>query len=205
MTKVFVPLLGLVLALALAGSFRPAAAAPSYVDTMLMATLSGAEEVPGPGDTDGAGTSTITLKPDTGETCWEINVSNITLPAAAAHIHEAPRGVAGGVVVPLSPPDANGMATGCVMAEAALMERIMNTPANFYVNVHTSDFPQGAVRGQLSMQGAGGGDTAGGDTPAALPNAGAADTMSLIAVLAALTLLLGLGISSRARRRMGAR
>jgi len=49
--------------------------------------LSGAAEVPGPGDTDGSGMATITLNPEQREVCFELTVSNIA-PAAAAHIHE---------------------------------------------------------------------------------------------------------------------
>ncbi len=119
-------------------------------DTMLPAALSGPEEVPSPGDPDGNGTAMITLRADN-QVCWELRVSNITLPAAAAHIHEAPRGVAGPVVIPLSAPDANGMASGCANPEAGLVDRIKQNPGAFYVNVHTPDFPGGAVRGQLSM------------------------------------------------------
>jgi hypothetical protein len=29
------------------------------------------------------------------------------------------------------------------------MQAMIDNPANFYVNVHTSDFPDGAIRGQL--------------------------------------------------------
>lgn len=114
------------------------------------ATLSGQQEVPNPGDPDGTGTSMIKMRANN-EVCWEINVANITLPAAAAHIHEGAPGVAGPVVVPLSAPDANGRSNGCANAEAALADRIRQNPGGFYVNVHTSDFPGGAVRGQLAM------------------------------------------------------
>lgn len=128
-------------------------AAPTHAqgsDMMLSATLSGAQEVPNPGDPDGTGTAMITLRANN-EVCWDMKVSAITLPAAAAHIHEGAPGVAGPVVVPLSAPDANGMAMGCTNADAAVAERIRQNPGGFYVNVHTSDFPAGAVRGQLAM------------------------------------------------------
>ena len=116
----------------------------------LNATLTGAAEVPGPGDTDGAGTVEITLDDDTNEVCWEIDVSNITLPATAAHIHPGATGVAGPPAVTLSAPDANGVASGCVGADDALVDDIIASPSDFYVNVHTSDFQDGAIRGQLT-------------------------------------------------------
>ncbi|MGH2538868.1 MAG: CHRD domain-containing protein [Candidatus Promineifilaceae bacterium] len=116
----------------------------------LNASLTGAAEVPGPGDPDGSGTAAISLNQGQGEVCFTIQVADITLPAAAAHIHVGPAGVAGPVVVTLSPPDADGFSSGCVSdVDAELIKAIRQNPEQYYVNVHTSDFPAGAVRGQL--------------------------------------------------------
>ncbi len=194
------PFFGLVLALALIASFRSVVAAPSLATTQLSASLrGGAEEVPSPGDPDGMGTATVTLDSDSGQVSFTINVSNITLPAAAAHIHEGTRGVAGGVVVPLTAPDANGTATGSAPADAALIQRITDNPAGFYVNVHTPDFPGGAVRGQLAAPGGAG-------APAMMPATGAsAGVTTLLFGLAFLALLTGIGLTWNARRRTTAR
>jgi hypothetical protein len=117
----------------------------------LTAELSGANEVPVPGDEDGMGFAAVSLDASTGEVCWDVMVGNITLPADAMHIHVGAADVAGDVVVPApSAPDAEGVATGCTSdADAALIEAIIADPSGYYVNVHTSDFPAGAVRGQL--------------------------------------------------------
>jgi hypothetical protein len=137
-------LTGIVIALALAGvglgGGRP-----------LHASLSGSAEVPGPGDPDGSGSARVTLNQGARKLCWRIHVTNLTLPAAAAHIHSAVAGVAGPIVVPLSPPDASGNSSGCATGVSRdLIKAIRQSPANYYVNVHTSDFPAGAARGQLS-------------------------------------------------------
>ena len=115
----------------------------------LSASLTGAAEVPGPGDTDGTGSAQITLNQGKGQICFELTVSNIAA-ATAAHIHEGAVGKAGGVVVTLSPPPASGSSKNCVSATEDLIKKIRQNPANYYVNVHNGEFPDGAVRGQLA-------------------------------------------------------
>lgn len=115
----------------------------------LSATMTGAEEVP-TGDPDGTGTAHFTFNQGLGQVCFELNVENIA-PATAAHIHLAPAGVAGPIVVPLTPPDANGTSSGCVEdVDPELIKAIRQNPADYYVNVHNAEYPPGAVRGQLS-------------------------------------------------------
>jgi CHRD domain len=117
----------------------------------LATVLTGAAEVPGPGDPDGSGTAVIRLNPGQGQVCFELSVSNITLPATGAHIHVGTATEAGPVVVPLTPPDASGTSSGCVSADAELIKAIIQNPENYYVNVHTVPlYAAGAVRGQLS-------------------------------------------------------
>jgi hypothetical protein len=113
------------------------------------ATLTGAAEVPGPGDPDGRGAALIRLQPGKERVCYQLAVSQIA-PATAAHIHEGPAGVAGPVVVelPLNPVT-NGASAGCVSLDRAEIRAILRNPSNYYVNVHNAPFPDGAVRGQL--------------------------------------------------------
>jgi CHRD domain len=113
----------------------------------LATDLTGASEVPGPGDPDGSGSAQLTLNQGQGEICYELSVSGIA-PATAAHIHIAPAGVAGPVVVGLAPPT-SGSSSGCATVDPELIKAIRQNPENYYVNVHNVDFPRGAVRGQL--------------------------------------------------------
>ena len=102
------------------------------------------------GDADGTGEALLTVNAGKGEVCWVITVSNITLPATASHIHQAAPGIRGPIVIALSAPDATGKSTGCTSGVSrALLQQILETPEAFYANVHTSDYPAGAVRGQL--------------------------------------------------------
>ena len=113
--------------------------------------LSGAAEVPGPGDPDGNGTANLRLDPGQGEVCFELTVSDIALPATGAHIHVGTVTEAGDVVVALTPPDASGSSSGCISdVDRDLIQAIIQNPAGYYVNVHNEEFPGGAVRGQLS-------------------------------------------------------
>jgi len=111
------------------------------------ADLTGAAEVPGPGDPDGSGEAEITLDPTMGKVCWKLEVEDIA-PASAAHIHVGPAGVAGPIVVPLSAPTM-GESSGCRTVAPDLIAAIMANPAVYYVNVHNAEFPAGALRGQL--------------------------------------------------------
>jgi CHRD domain len=114
----------------------------------MMAELSGAAEVPGPGDTDGSGMAHVTLNHGQGQVCYDISAKDIQAPTAA-HLHAGPAGQAGDVKVTFKA-SADGMWKGCATADKALIKEIMDNPANFYVNVHNAEFPNGAIRGQLS-------------------------------------------------------
>ena len=86
-----------------------------------------------------------------------------------AHIHEGAAGIAGPVRVNtgLSPANPVVLTSGSVTNHAfterpvvnaqgqpdtALINNILNNPANFYFNAHTALNPPGAVRGQLVRQ-----------------------------------------------------
>lgn len=114
----------------------------------LRASLTGSQEVPGPGDSDGSGTAEITIVDATDNVCFDLHVRNIAT-ATAAHIHRGVTGEAGPPVVTLEAP-ADGSSEGCLSAPGALADEIYANPAGFYVNVHNSEFPNGAIRGQLS-------------------------------------------------------
>ena len=119
--------------------------------TRLNASLTGTAEVPGPGDPDGAGTAVVNLDVSKGQVCYEVSVQKLDRPSAM-HIHDGATGKSGDPVVTLTTPTATDTTTtGCVDADRTLMGRIAATPGNFYVNVHSATYPQGAVRGQLSQ------------------------------------------------------
>ena len=109
--------------------------------------LTGSAEVPGPGDPDGSGEASVDLIGGS-VLCVTIHVRGTDAPTAA-HIHQAATGAAGPVVVMLPAPVFNHV-YHCADIDPALYAQIAANPAAFYVNVHTTDFPNGAMRGQLS-------------------------------------------------------
>lgn len=134
--------LGLVASLALAGVVHAA-------EVTLTADLAGVSEGENPGDEDGTGSAMIVLDPDTGEACWELTVENIE-PVTQSHIHVGAEGESGDVVVPLDVDGFEGSSEGCVSdQDADTLQAIVDDSTGYYVNVHTADFPAGAIRGQL--------------------------------------------------------
>jgi len=103
----------------------------------------------GSSEPDATGTAVVRIRKDVSMACYRLHAEKITLPATAAHIHRGGASVNGPVVVPFVPPDATGNSSGCTQTTPALVDEIIATPSNFYVNVHTKEHPAGAMRAQL--------------------------------------------------------
>ena len=151
MRRFLIPALAAIVAVVLVA--MPATAAKkSQKEHDLIAALSGQEERPGPGDPDGYGAADFRIKGN--KVCFRILARNIA-PATAAHIHRAPAGEPGPIVVDLYGSTAAESQlppriARCVKTTRKLAKEIARFPARFYVNVHNADFPMGAIRGQLS-------------------------------------------------------
>jgi hypothetical protein len=133
-------------AIAVAGCETVERTVQDVVGNNFAATLSGANEVPR-GDPDGVGTAQIAINDTTNQICTHLEVRNIGA-VTAAHIHRGAAGVNGPPVVTLDAPDDND-SDDCDDVTDALVDEIRRDPAGFYVNVHTSEFPDGAIRGQV--------------------------------------------------------
>lgn len=111
------------------------------------ANLTGANEVP-PADADGTGVAHIAVASALNTLCADLKVQDIGA-VTAAHIHRGAAGVNGPPVVTLSPPDDDNDSDDCDVVADALLDEIVANPAGFYVNIHTADYANGAIRGQL--------------------------------------------------------
>ena len=116
------------------------------------AVLTGSQETP-PNNGAGFGNATVTFDSTQQNINVTITVANLGAAINNFHIHEGPPGVAGNVRVDLIGQGGqfnNGTMTGTFSIAPDVAGRLLSNPGNFYVNVHTTQFPGGAVRGQLA-------------------------------------------------------
>ncbi|MFI0980118.1 CHRD domain-containing protein [Streptomyces sp. NPDC021093] len=120
------------------------------------ASLNGANEIPTPGgpavgDRDGVALEFVKVKGDV--VSFAVKWRGTDRPSAL-HIHQGDRGVNGGIKVDftkeLGDSGSGRTASGSVRVEdRALLAALKANPTGFYANLHTKEFPGGAVRGQL--------------------------------------------------------
>jgi hypothetical protein len=115
------------------------AATYEYFSTNMFGNL-----VPSGGHDVGMGEFSAEAELDDGELCYFLDVQRIDDPGEA-HIHEASNTESGPAVVTLTVSSADI----CQTVDAALLRRIVAKPDDFYVDVHTEEFPEAAIRGQL--------------------------------------------------------
>jgi hypothetical protein len=127
---------GLALSLAAGGACLAAPSAPMQVK------LAGGAE----GDAKGSGVATVTVDQAVPQVCYTVATS--LADATMAHIHKGAAGVSGPVAVPFAAPKA-GKTEGCAKVSDELAVELLAHPAAYYINVHTPQFPKGAIRGQL--------------------------------------------------------
>lgn len=111
------------------------------------------------GQPGASGTTEMRLNSGQEEICFTTEAEGLIAPATGAHIHRAPEGRAGPIVVFFTP-TAPAIGSGCVFAPRELIKEIRQHPERFYVNVHTTGpagigFPAGAIRGQICGPGRG--------------------------------------------------
>ena len=155
----------------IAAAIGSSQALAGHTNTLLEAELDGREEVGSDptvrlaGDPDGKGEAYVFgIDGDPTTLCYTLTVDKIALvpvgSGMAAHIHEGLRDTNGPVVAALAGPE-DGNAADCLTegemgkfptGETGIVQRILNNPAQFYINVHNPDFPGGAIRGNLTYQ-----------------------------------------------------
>lgn len=130
------------------GSSRPRSASPAASKPLrtYRVRLTGTAEIP-KGPVNGSGYAIIALHRGS-VVCWRFAHLHGFRNATVAQIRVGPDGKAGHVLQPLS----TGQRLrhrGCIQTSPAEVTAIERNPSNYYVDVHSRLYPDGAVRGQL--------------------------------------------------------
>ena len=133
------------LAILAAAALASAPAAATKGATALRATLTGAAETQ-PAAADGTGTFQGHVNPAKGQLCYTLTSAGLD-SLTMAHIHAGATGVAGPPVVVLS---ADAAKETCMAVDKDVAAKLVASPGDYYVNIHTAIYPKGAVRGQLT-------------------------------------------------------
>jgi hypothetical protein len=108
--------------------------------------MTGDQVVPGPGDLTGAATAKVSISAKRGLISFYITVQSLTGLISTIQIYEAPAGSAGSPVIRLSP---NDIGIAGLNGDPILLTDISRNPQNYYVQINTNMYPDGAVRCQL--------------------------------------------------------
>ncbi len=137
----FIVLAGL---LATAGSCKKDA---SENEVKFLATINGSSEVPA-NSSMATGTATLTYNKET--KIFSIIVSFSGVTATGAHIHKGASGTPGGVIFPFTSP-----VTSPINYTSVALDSTQQADLNanqYYVNIHSTAYPSGEIRGQLIKQ-----------------------------------------------------
>ena len=115
--------------------------------TIFKATLTGAAEAPANAST-ATGSATLTFNTNT--KIFTVTVTHTIATPSNGHIHQGAVGVSGPVIFPFASPWTSPI-TYTSAALDATQEGVLNSNG-YYVNIHTTTFPGGEIRGQLIKQ-----------------------------------------------------
>ena len=146
-------------------STSPTSSTPSK--PTFTATLSPANEVPPISNSEASGTGNVTITFDTTSSNGNLTAAPVTFVAnlsgfptttvvTLGHIHKAPAGVSGAVVISANvtstplPTGSGSLVLSNSAPDLAVVQDILNNPSQYYFNLHSNANPGGFVRGQLT-------------------------------------------------------
>jgi hypothetical protein len=143
---------GMKIAAALVSTALIGARAP-HAETLTIA-LSGVAEtnfahpLGGTGDLNGWGLVKLTINPAKRQVCYDFAIDGVATPLMA-HIRQAQMRRNGPPIVSLFTGTGSDL-EGCAPANTGQLADMIEHPSLYYVSIATTEYPDGALRGQLS-------------------------------------------------------
>lgn len=141
-------LAGIAAATALAGCATLEEGAVELVAETHHATLTGAEVVTSSGDRDGYARADLTVSDELDQICYDVNDIRNLAPITSLTINRGVRGKVGPVVLRVNQANEGGW-KDCVNRAEWLERSFEYAPGAYYIQVSTTEFPNGAIRGQF--------------------------------------------------------
>jgi hypothetical protein len=136
-------------AAALAGCATVEEAVVEAVADTHRASLTGAEIVSSSGDQDGSARAEVSIANTLDQICYDINSIRNIADITSVSINRGLRGQTGPAVLNFNRANEGGW-KNCVKRSEWLEDSLEWKPGNYYVQISTTEYPRGAIRGQLT-------------------------------------------------------
>lgn len=117
---------------------------------LFVAQLSGENEVPEVA-TAGRGLATFTFDEKKSTMYFNVHLTGLSGPITGMHIHNAPEGENGPVIINLTT-YLNGTRAKGAVANISATSFAKFLTGDYYINVHTAENPGGEIRGQIHLE-----------------------------------------------------
>ena len=130
---------------------------PAYAATAgpggchLSGSLNAGQEVP-PRDSSATGAADMSVDTRTNVVRYMYSFKNLTGAATSAGVHQASVGENGPVAITLAKPprSGSGAVTGVIVVASVLAADVCANPTNYYINISSTAFAEGEIRGQFA-------------------------------------------------------
>ena len=112
------------------------------------ATLDAAQVVSSRGDSDGYAKAELTVADELNQVCYDVNEIRNLGPITSITINRGARGMTGPVVLRLQQANEGGW-KNCIARAEWREDAFENSPSAYFIQIATTDFPNGAIRGQF--------------------------------------------------------
>lgn len=112
------------------------------------ATLDAAQVVSSSGDSDGYAKAELTVADELNQVCYDINDMRGLSAVTSVTINRGVRGSTGPIALRLKEANEGGW-KNCVARSEWLEDSFEKSPGAYYIQISTSEYPNGAIRGQF--------------------------------------------------------